>query len=466
MTWQRTIGIDLALEGNHSAIVCNQGAEVLNKRAFSFSSDLTDLEHLIATYIPEHVDKKNVAFIMEPTSNAWIIISSFFISRGYTVFVVKTQKMFALRQYFKKHAKTDRIDAKTLAKMPFVDSDGLTKLVLSSKEYFSLGKLIKLRDKIVSTISMHKKRIYSHFQLLSPKLMSLLTDNRFTYMCKAFYIRYANPFKVKKDGFSKFSAYLKKHAFGTPDQNLIRDIFDASVCITKLHEDIMNNNEHNQLPYDMNDLQEMINHEIDIINYLEKKQKAVEKQISELYTNIDPEKTLSNIKGLGGNIIAPALIAFSGSLKRFSNIRSYLGYIGLVPKTKQSVGPQKEGLSITKAGQKLLKKYYCLAAQTARQFDVEFAHKYNVLIDRGLHHNQAICALANMLARKVYSLLKPMQEALEKNDQLKLKSIHYEFRDLNRKRITPFESRQLVRMYYPSKKERLKNYDKKKEKVA
>jgi len=54
---------------------------------------------------------------MEPTSNAWVSISAFFISRGCRVFVVKTQKAHDLRKYFKRHAKTDGIDSKALAKM-------------------------------------------------------------------------------------------------------------------------------------------------------------------------------------------------------------------------------------------------------------------------------------------------------------------------------------------------------------
>ena len=466
MTWQRTIGIDLALEGKHAAIVCNERAEFVQTKQYSFTSDLSEMENLITSFIPEHMNKEEVAVVMEPTSNAWVIVSSFFLSRGFRVFVVKTQKIYALRQYFKKHAKTDMIDAKTLAKMPFVDSDHLTPLVVSPKDYFSLGKLIKLRDSIVSTISMHKNRIYAHFQLLNPKLMALLSDNKFTALAKAFYRRYANPLQVKKDGFGKMSSYLEKHAFGTPDQELLQKIFDVSISIAQLHDDITHHNEFIQLPYDMDTLQEIVHHELDIIEFFDEKQKELEKEIEKVYTRIDPEKILAQIKGLGGNIIAPALIAFTGSIKRFKNMRNYISYIGLVPKIKQSVGPQQQGMSITKAGQQLLKKYYCLAADTARRFDVQFAHKYYVLTSRGLHHNQAICALANMVARRVYSLLKRTQEAYEKNDQLKLKSIHYEFRDLNHKRISAVESYHLRQVNYPNKKEKQRLINKKKEKVA
>lgn len=467
MTWQRTIGIDLALEGKHAAVACNERGEVITPKAFKFTTNLQEIEKLITKFIPEGTDKKQVAITMEPTGNAWVNVSAFFVSRGYTVFVIKTQKSHDLRKFFKKHAKTDPIDAQTLARMPFVDPQGLNQLVLSDKDHFALGKFIKFRDDIVKDVSACKSRIYAHFQLLNPKLMALMGDDRFTYIAKAFYRKYANPFKVKKDGLKKFKTYLNKKAFGSPNQDILEEMFNVSSEIADFHQNIISNNEGKQLPYDMDQIQSLINENLDIIEFLEKKTRKAEKQIKKLYDKIDPQKILKDIRGFGGDIIAPAILAFTGSIKRFKNIRSYLGYIGLVSKTKQSVKAAKEGLKITKAGQKLLKRYYCLAAETARRFDVEFAHKYNLLLSKGLHHNQAICALANMLARRVYSLLKQKEKALENNDELKLKSIQYKLYDLNHERIDEKEAHKLILRDYPSKKEQARRLLKqKKEKAA
>jgi len=453
MTWQRTIGIDLALEGQHVAVVCDQQGEVLNKNPFLFTTNLQELEELISKFIPQGTDKKQVSVVMEPTSNAWLIISSFFLSRGFSVFIIKTQKSYDLRQFFKKHAKTDCIDAKTLAKMPFVDPEGLNPLILSGKDYFSLQKLIKFRENTVNAISECKQKIYAYFQLLNPKLMRLFSSDRFTNLAKAFYARYANPFKIKKDGFKKFEAYLNKKCFGMPKEDIIKRMFETSIEILNVHQDIISNSETKELPYDMETIQYLINEELDTIKFLEKKETETEKKIKELYDKIDPYKILKGIKGFGGNIIAPAICVFTGSVKRFACIRDYLGYVGLVPKTKQSVKPAKEGLKITKASQKLLKKYYCLAAETTRRYDIEFAHKYKMLINQGHHHQQAICALGNMLARRVYSLLKQREEALEANDLLKLQNIQYELRDLNHKAITDEEALAICKRDYPSKKE-------------
>jgi len=54
----------------------------------------------------------------------------------------------------------------------------------------------------------------------------------------------------------------------------------------------------------------------------------------------------------------------------------------------------------------MLKKSYCLAAQTARRYDPEAACFYHRLRAKGCHHNQAICAVASNLAGRTYSVVK------------------------------------------------------------
>jgi hypothetical protein len=77
-----------------------------------------------------------------------------------------------------------------------------------------------------------------------------------------------------------------------------------------------------------------------------------------------------------------------------------------VPRKKQSATLDIKGLRITKTGQRILKKGYCLAAETARRHDPEAACLYHRLRAKGRHHNQAICAVASNLAGRTYSVMK------------------------------------------------------------
>ena len=68
---------------------------------------------------------------MEPTGPAWLPIAVFFTARGHTVYRVSSAKAADLRRFLSRHAKTNGIDADTLARLPLVDPAGLHPLQLA-----------------------------------------------------------------------------------------------------------------------------------------------------------------------------------------------------------------------------------------------------------------------------------------------------------------------------------------------
>ena len=67
--------------------------------------------------------------VMEPTGAAWLPIASYLSQRGVKVYLVGTQKVAALRRFYSRHAKSDRVDARLLARMPAIMPDTLYELV-------------------------------------------------------------------------------------------------------------------------------------------------------------------------------------------------------------------------------------------------------------------------------------------------------------------------------------------------
>ncbi len=141
------------------------------------------------------------------------------------------------------------------------------------------------------------------------------------------------------------------------------------------------------------------------MEYEETKVKYLDGKIAVLYQRLDPSKVLQSIPGLGP-VHAPSILSVTGSPTRFPNLRAYKAFCGLVPRKKQSATTDRKGLRITKSSQRMLKKSYCLAAQTARRYDPEAACMYHRLRAKGRHHNQAICAVASNLAGRTYSVMK------------------------------------------------------------
>lgn len=106
-------------------------------------------------------------------------------SRGHKVFIVSPQKVAALRRYYKKHTKSDRIDSRVLAKLPLVDSENLNELYLPNSTIGAINGYCKHRAKIAEAIGSRKSRIQAIFTSVNPKLFECFSDNKFTKVARA-----------------------------------------------------------------------------------------------------------------------------------------------------------------------------------------------------------------------------------------------------------------------------------------
>ena len=115
-----------------------------------------------------------------------------------------------------------------------------------------------------------------------------------------------------------------------------------------------------------------------------------------------------------------------------------------------------------KAAQRLLKKYLFLAAEVARRWDPELAAFYEKLLGKGLHHYQAVCAVANKMTGRIYAVLKRMQRAegshyrslttiANPEQRLGSKEVPYQLKDLNGHVISKQEAKEIIDEKFPSK---------------
>lgn len=449
MTWQRTVGIDLAIKSKHVAAGCNIQGDFIRKKPFRFDQTLEGYESLIQAFVEPDIKSNEISFIMEATGNVWLPLSCFLIARGYKVFTVKTQKASDLRKFFNKHTKSDFNDAKSLAKQPFVDKNDMNELVLPQPDTFNLNRLVKQYSKYGKDSSRYKKRIHAIFQLANPKLIDCLGDHKFTKVAVHFYETFTNPFKVKKMGKARFQKNMLKKLHGKSDPMIIHKMYDVSMQHCQLLEDIQSRT--GTFTFDLDLLQQEVRRELNHISFIEKEQLKLKKQIDSLYSKLDPDKVLLDFQGIG-TTIAPIILSAIGQFDKFSSINKIKAYLGFIPKKKQSANTDRKGLKITKNGSNIFKEHMYLAAEVARHWDVQFAHKYHILMSKGKHHNQAICALSNMLLSRIFSIMKRRAKAMAFGDIALAQSIRYQLRDLNGNPITKAEAKVIILRDYPSKK--------------
>lgn len=457
MMMKRFIGVDLAISSNHHASIFDVSKANFLGKSFSFARSIEGYELLLARAIEGSEKEHEFYFVMEPTSLTWVPLATFLMMKGYTVYLVKPQKSSALRKFLKKYTKTNRIDSQVLAKIPLVDMDGLNKLYLPPTKVEAINRYCRQRERIVAENSATKSRIGAILTGVNPEVLSLFSDDKFTQIGRAFLRNFVDPFKIVQLGKERFAYFLKKHSFGSPSPNLAKEIYRVSISATRIYQEA---NEQGKMPLDFVQIQDEINTELDLLEFREEKIADIDTKIASLYKELDPNEELMSLPGFG-KVIAPAFIGAIKNVNRFANIRSIKCFCGIIPKKIQSGNHETLNLPITKAAQKSLKKNLYLAAETARKTDPECAAFYHKLISKGLHHNQAVCAVAGKILSRAYALMKRMTSQLSGEEHQN--SISYIYRDLDGHQIDKRDARKLIKEKFPSKKEREKMTSNKKE---
>ena len=132
MEVRRIIGLDLGIASAHTARVLDGQGQLLAKRkAVPTVESLTTLEQAALEGAPSGT---LLEVVMEPTGPAWLPIAVFFNSRDHQVFRVPSAKAADLRRYLSRHAKSNGIDADTLARLAIIDRASLRPLDLNDAD--------------------------------------------------------------------------------------------------------------------------------------------------------------------------------------------------------------------------------------------------------------------------------------------------------------------------------------------
>lgn len=154
----KSVGIDLAGTGVHKVRCIDEGAQICDGFDFETTPEgLSKLEERIFR------DGSNPTIVFEPTGLAWVAVAVYIRARHPDCLLVSTQSrnVAALRKYLRHSSKSDKIDAITLAKMPFVDAERLNEVFLPPAKIYAIQRLARQRRRIESDMAARKTRIIS-----------------------------------------------------------------------------------------------------------------------------------------------------------------------------------------------------------------------------------------------------------------------------------------------------------------
>jgi transposase len=202
---RRLLGIDLGITSAHQAVVLDAtGQQVARRKCRPTRADLEALEAVaLAGAEPGTV----LEVIVEPSAAVWLPVAVFFARRGHVVYRVSVSKAADLRRFLSRHAKSNRIDADALARLPLVDPRGLTPLELPDADQAALDRRVRACDRLTEAIATHKVRIRNLALQVLPTFPTVIT-NKLGLADLAVLERYADPRALLAAGEAELTALI------------------------------------------------------------------------------------------------------------------------------------------------------------------------------------------------------------------------------------------------------------------
>jgi transposase len=379
-------------------------------------------------------DGSNPIIVFEPAGLTWLIIAICLRARHPECRLVraKGQKVAALRRYLRWSSKSDRLDALTLAKMPFIDPEQLDEVYLPPAKIYALQRLARQRKRLESEICGRKMRIGSIVDGYLPRVRQSFS-NPWSCQARAFLRRHLNPKAVVLNGEKSLHSLLTKagHSNGVDAVECHRvyvacenasKLCQLSSCAGVIDEEFID------------ELQEEIARELKLLEMAEVESEAVAKRMQKLYQELHPSDNLRTIPGVG-EITTPVFLATVGDPGRFHNQSAFANWTGVVPRARQSSESEAKGLRMTKAGPAVMKWALFQAGDIGRRFDPQLAGVYyREMVYHGKNHKQAMGVVMSHLGARVLRVLQDNRP--------------YQIRNNEGKPISQAEARNLILLNY------------------
>ena len=163
---RRLVGIDLGITSAHTVrVLSGDGTIVCRRKAVPTLASLVEVERAALVGAMPGVC---LEVVVEPTGPSWLPIAVFFGARWHTVYRVSSAKAHDLRRVLSRHAKSNGIDADTLARLPLVDPTGLHPLQLPDAPRAALDRRVRACDRLTQAAACHKRRIKNLVRQLMP----------------------------------------------------------------------------------------------------------------------------------------------------------------------------------------------------------------------------------------------------------------------------------------------------------
>jgi transposase len=414
-----TLGIDVACRAAHQGTLADaSGSFVWSGRRFRTTVD--DLEAIWRS-LPSGIE---LTVVMEPTRNAWVPLASWFRRHGAKVVLVPPEQSADLRDYYSKHAKSDRLDSRMLARLPLLHPEGLHAAEgLGPAD--AMRRATKLRANLVKRRTAVLARLDAYLELLGPGWHHAFGGDLGNNTPLQFFAAgYGDPHTLRRLGRARLSKFFWRYSHGAwGEAHAARLLEVANETLALWGDEI-----------DYGELADDIAVEARNALQLTKEVHELDQRIAAFLKQTDPAGIMVSVPGVGA-INAAQILARLGDPNRFRSLAGVRSFSGLVPSLSAS-GVNGHHGSPTKSGDAPLREALFIAANVARQVDPTLgARYYRLMVHEGKHHNSALCHISTVLLTRLVSCWR--------------QGSPYVIRDIDGTSLSRTEGRRIVNERYP-----------------
>jgi transposase len=315
---RRLVGIDLGITSAHTVrVLAGDGTIVCRPKAVPTVESLGEVERAALAGAARGT---RLEVVVEPTGPAWLPIAVFFGAGGHTVYRVSSAKAADLRRFLSRHAKSNGIDADTLARLPLVDPAGLHALQLPDAPRAALDRRVRATDRLTQAGAAHKRRIKDLVRQLLP--MSPLAGD-LGQADLAVLERYADPRVLLAAGPARLQQLIAKASTGHQGATRAQQWRAAAHAALELYGD------HPAVAFA--DLAAEVATEVRLLRATQAELARHAPQRQSCYRWVDPGALARSLPGLA-EVGGPALVATMGPASRFPTAAKFRSFTGLAPK--------------------------------------------------------------------------------------------------------------------------------------
>ena len=233
---------------------------------------------------------------------------------------MSSAKAADLRRFLRRHAKSNGIDAETLARMPLADPRGLQPLELPGPDAAALDRRVRACERLTRAASEHKVRIKDLVRQLMP--MTPLTGD-LGKADLAVLERYADPRALLATGIAELTRLITAASGKQQGQDRAGRWRSAAAAAVELYGD------HPAVPYA--ELAAEVATEVRLLRAIQGELAVHATAREQHYLQVDPGQLARSLPGFA-EISAPVLTAAMGRPGRFRDGTRFKSYAGLAPR--------------------------------------------------------------------------------------------------------------------------------------